>query len=924
MKTKQQFGLVWGACAVAVLYYIAGRMGLLLAIPPGYATVFWPASGLAVATVYRFGPVILAGVFAGSFFLNLFMSYDPAIGLTAIILFNAASIAAGSTVQAGFAAFILRRAVGRRTRLERPAEIGRFLIYGGPVACLIAATWGVATLWLSGTIPHAVVPFTWWTWYVGDTLGVIVFAPLLTLILNKHVTIIRKAAVAVPLCLLFAAVMTLFATVKAWDRHESLRDFQSSAVLLTEDIEKEFDLYMQKMQGMQSFFDASEFVDRKEFAVFVKSALARHAGLFAMEWAPRVKNEDRLSYTQIAQADGFADFDFRERLGDNGLVPAAERPEYFPVYYVEPIDQHRSVLGFDLLHDAERAEALRLAWRSGHAAGTSRVRLVQEQEDNQYGFLMFMPIYLHEKDIESEEARIENLEGMVAAVFRFKDIAAPIIARWQEQGLRMRLIDRSNGTEEILYQSFVDNIPKNYIFRHDSNIDFAQRQWRIEAYLDPAFVPTRGSWMIWITLAGGIFFTALFGSFMLMITGRTAEIEQIVGVKTATLEGQRRFLELAMAATQDGVWDWDHEEVQLWISPRWKEMLGYEDYEIPNALDGAESVIHPEDLPRWHAQMNDYIRHNIPEFLGIYRFLHRDGDIRYMLCRAIGEWDDQGRIRRLVGAHTDITEIEKAKKDADSASQAKSDFLANMSHEIRTPLNGVIGMAHLLLETDMDQRQRHFAQVIQNSADGLLHIINDILDFSKIEAGKMDIESIPFDFRRLCEDVAELMFVRTEEKGIEFLLDFDPSCPAWLRGDPGRLRQVLFNLCGNAIKFTERGHVILRVRAEEEGDWVNLRAEIIDTGIGIPREKQELVFNKFDQADTTTTRKYGGTGLGLAICKQLVELMRGCIGVESTPGVGSTFFFTVSLPVAGEEVDSTDVVLDGMFWWWMTILSAAK
>jgi PAS domain S-box-containing protein len=266
-----------------------------------------------------------------------------------------------------------------------------------------------------------------------------------------------------------------------------------------------------------------------------------------------------------------------------------------------------------------------------------------------------------------------------------------------------------------------------------------------------------------------------------------------------------------------------------------------------------------------------------------------------------------GGLSYMLGYFIDISEqraarsaMQRAVESAEAASRAKSEFLANMSHEIRTPMNGILGMTELVLESGLSAAQRADLALVQASANALLHIVDDILDFSKIEAGKLAIEEVPFDLERLVNDILRAMSLRARQKGLALEAELPPGLPRIMKGDPGRLRQVLLNLVGNAIKFTAQGGVTVALSAGAEQDG---RSEIVfavrDTGIGVPAEKQHMIFEAFAQVDGSTTREYGGTGLGLAICRRLVILMHGRIEVDSAPGRGSVFSFTVPLQHTG-------------------------
>ncbi|WP_083917264.1 CHASE domain-containing protein [Thiomicrorhabdus arctica] len=863
-----------GILALGLSYALVGYISLLLAIPPGYATAIFPSAGIALAALLLWGYRLLPGVFLGSLLLNLWVTLEHSpLTLTNLEFITSASI--GATLQALAGAWLVRRFVGFPTTLSKGKDIVSFMILTGPVASIISAIFGVTGLYATGIISLSDYTYSWLTWWIGDTIGVLITVPLILIAFAQPKPLWRGRiySVALPLLFMLTIIIVLFFWVSELESGKAKADFKEVSNDTHEKLRSSFENYQDSVIYIERFFSSSSNVSRVDFRNFVDHTLNTKPGINGFSWNPIVSETQREQFEKNIREEGFADFKITQRNNQGQLITANNRDEYIPVKYIEPMSGNEKAFGFDVASNSARRAALLQAQLSGKIIATERITLVQEN-GNQAGFLLSQPVYKGGRHATLEE-RKKNLIGFVVGVFRVDDIVNAVLQDHSDDQFIVSINDVNTKTSTHLYGPDTSQQFEKAVFKITNTLDVGGRQWRVNYWASPSFLTTHRGWQAWAALASGLVFTSIFGAFLLAMSGRSFQIENLVTRRTAELSGiLNSAIEAIMTINENG-----HIES---INPAGEALFGYSSVEISGQ---SISMIVPELLPQSESE-SDVSR--LFTLSGSRRdsYAVRKDSTRLPVELAISTLDVNDKTLYTVIIH-DLTERTKVDR-------MKDEFISTVSHELRTPLTSIKGSLGLILGGILDKSPEKLKEMLAISYENcgrLEQLINGLLDFNKNQSLDTPLQTSLIEINTLLDKAVLYNQGYADKYGVSYL--WKPSEEkSYIHGDENKLMQVLSNLLSNAVKYSTKG---AQVEISTHHHNHKVRVSITDTGSGIPLDFQNKVFDKFTQADSSDTRRVGGTGLGMAITKTLIEKHGGHIGFESIPGQGATFYFDLPM-----------------------------
>jgi len=855
---------------LSVSYAVIGRLALLLAIPPGYATAIFPPAGIAVAAFLIWSNRLWPGVFIGSLILNIWITTEQA-SLSYSGLVVAFSAASGATLQALAGAWMVSRCIGLPIILVKEKAIFKFMLVAGPVACIINPSFGVTSLYATGIITLSDYGYSWFTWWVGDTIGVLITAPLMFIFFAKPKQLWwgRRFVVALPLFLMLSSVVFLFVWVSKWELERTQFYFKEITTAVHEKLRTTFTSYLDAVASVERFLSSSSHVSRNEFRSFVDYTLKNKPGINGLSWNPIIIQAKRDKFEKTVFEEGFPNFYITERDAEGTLVKAGNRSEYFPVYYIEPINSNMKAFGFDVASNVERRKALFQSRDNANAVATERITLVQEK-GNQAGFLLFHPVYQGSSNTIEERRR--NLKGFAVGVFRVGDIVDSVLDNNYRNKIILSIQDKTSGKNSHLYGSEDMSQYTNALYKYRDTLDIGGRRWNVSFWPTRNYLDSNHGWQAWTVLAGGLLFTSILGTFLLAMTGRSYQVENLVERRTAELSG-------ILSTAIEAIIILDDRGMVESINPAGVALFGYASAElfgqpvtkiIPDFFSASTTQMPPNKLPTVIAGRHDSLA-------------YRKDATSVSIELAISTLSVFDRTLYTAIVH-DLTERKKVDR-------MKNEFVSTVSHELRTPLTSIKGALGLILGGVLDSepgKMRSILEVCFQNSERLEFLISDLLEINKIQFLDNQVKMQPLSVNALISKSVISNQGYADNYGVSFLWHPIEEDDVYINANENKLMQVLANLFSNAVKYSPKGAPVVISTSIINND---IRVSIADSGPGIPIEFHDQVFDMFTQADSSDTRRVGGTGLGLAITKSIIENHGGCIGFESKVGHGSTFYF---------------------------------
>jgi len=893
--------------ATALAYTVVGWLALLLAVPPGYASPLYPSAGIALASVMVFGWQMMAGVALGSFAVNLTLTAERGpIELSSLVL--PIMIAAGAALQAGAGAWLVKRFLPQPTQLTEPREIASFFALAA-LASVVSATVAIGALAMTDTVPDTDLPFMWWTWWGGDSLGVMIAAPIALTFIGRprNMWSGRRLAIGLPLAL--ASVLAALAIIQV-QRQEEQRThavFERDAAIARNALSTQLQAPLHALEAMRGLYVASEHVSSAEFREASRAWVeAPQSSPYALGWSERLRRDELGSFEELARSQGLASYTVFD-VGAQGARNTPQGDEVLAVRYVEPMSRNAAALGVNSLSVATTRLAVQSARRTDRPVASAGFPLSQENPD-QTGVAVFRAVY-HDSP-SSEAQRVANTRGVVFVTLRMDDLLSQMTARLPSY-LRLCVIDSDPSVERrrLAGAAGCESARATHLTQ-SGGIEYAGRSWEVRVGANGLGVPQVGREHSWLFSTVTLAAIAALSTLLLTITGRARRIEAAVGERTAALQreiGERARTEAALRESEQrfrnilnnvpiGVIYTDLQGFIKESNPKFRELVGY----TAEELSGMTSMqfTHPDDRSEDIDLSDQLVRGEIPVYRRQHRFVTREG--RHVFTRSIVSLlrDAHGQPHRIVGVVEDITEhlklqeAEAARELAEANNRAKSDFLSRMSHELRTPLNAMLGFAQLI-ELDRQQAlsesQRDWVGQIQTAGWHLLDMINDTLDLSRIESGTLRLDMESMDLPQVIAATVAMVDRAAQARALIITQTLDEGA-AQASGDPTRVKQILTNLLTNAVKYNiDGGRIHIATRVSSIGA---VELAVSDTGLGMNPEQLAGLFQPFNRLGRERSSQEG-TGIGLVISQRLAELMGGSLRAVSTEGEGSSFILTL-------------------------------